>query len=175
MKSPSKTPRQRPPAARQAPQAQAPQTTATPPPSVAELAAALQVTPRRIGQLRKSGLPTASISEALAWRSAQHKTDSSEQLRKERILLVREQREKAKIENEARRGELIECGRVQDSIVQIVSAAKSEFMKLTSDLPPILAGESAPAIQKKLRAAIIAVLTRLSNECDKAYSTNTDI
>lgn len=65
--------------------------------------------------------------------------------------------------------DLVPIGEVKDSIFKIVSAARGELLKLTSDLPPQLSGATAPAIQKKLRAEIIAILTRLSDDCDAAY------
>jgi len=70
---------------------------------------------------------------------------------------------------QAFRRDLVPIGEVKESIVKIVSAARGEFLKLTSDLPPQLSGKTPPAIQKILRAAIVAVLTRLSNDCDAAY------
>jgi hypothetical protein len=143
--------------------------------AIVALSAALNITTSHCHKLLRGGMPDG-IAEAQAWRSARAAGDDSAQtLRRERILLVREQRERARIENEVRRGELIEAGVVKQGVIAIVSAAKGEFLKLASELPPQLCGESAPAIGKKLRAAIIGVLTTLSDSSNDAYGTTTSV
>ena len=64
---------------------------------------------------------------------------------------------------------LIPVGEVKDSIVRIVSAARAELLKLTSDIPPQVEGLGAAEIQKILKAEVTAILARLSNDCEKAY------
>jgi hypothetical protein len=70
---------------------------------------------------------------------------------------------------QAFRRDLIPIGEVKDNIVKMVSAARAELLKLASDLPPQLAGSTAPELQKKLRAEIVAILTRLSDDCEAVY------
>jgi len=148
-------------------------TTRRPRGTVKTLAEGLGITRRAVSSALLAGMP-ADLDAARQWRLVRVSGDDSAQtLRRERILLVREQREKAKLENEVRRGQLIDISKVQESVVNLVTSAKAELLKLTSDLPPILAGETAPAIQKKMRAAIIAILTNLSNGCDEQYQTDT--
>ena len=80
-------------------------------PTIAELAAALDVTGRRVSQLKADGMPCETLAAALAWRAAKTEvTDSVEELRLQRIQLVREQRVRAEIFNQVRRGELINMG-----------------------------------------------------------------
>jgi len=171
MKNTIKKPRQLPqdaPHAPHAPSKQAVALTAIPTPSTAQLATVLGVSTRRIAQLRKSGLPCDSVAAAVEWRAAQHTTDTAEELRRQRIKLIESQRRKIDLENFARSGELVPFGSVKESLVGITSRARGELLRMASDLPPILAGETAPAIQKKLRAAIVAALTKLSDDCAKA-------
>ena len=138
-------------------------------PTTKSLAEALNVSPRRVSQLRAAGMPCTSISEALEWRAKQetshaNKSDSAEQLRRERIQLVKSQREKIDIENRVRRGELISGAEVQNQATRVYSRVRGELLRLASDLPPRLAGLSEGPMQGLIRAAIVEILTDLSNE-----------
>ncbi len=169
MKPSSKTPRQRPQDAPQSRQTKAPQPTPTRPPSVAELAAALEVSNRRIGQLKKSGLPTDSLEAALAWRQAQATTSSAEQLRQERVKLVRSQRAKIDLDNRIRNRDVIPIGEVKEGTIRTYTAVKNAFQKFAEDLPPRLSGLEPEGIQQILRDEIHAILSRLSDSTHKLF------
>ena len=169
MKPSSKTPRQRPQDAPQSRQTKAPQPTPTRPPSVAELAAALEVSNRRIGQLKKSGLPTDSLEAALAWRQAQATTSSAEQLRQERVKLVRSQRAKIDLDNRIRNRDVIPSGEVKEGILRVVGTLKNSLYKLTNDVPPRLSGLDESDIQEILRVEIDRMLTALSDASHKLF------
>jgi phage terminase Nu1 subunit (DNA packaging protein) len=118
-------------------------------------------------------MPCHSIEAAAAWKQAQSGSAdySVENLRKERIQLVKSQREKIDIENAARRGELIEISVVREGIIRIVTEAKMKFLRLPNDLPPKMEGCLAATIGKILRAEIISILTELSADLAKPYPT----
>lgn len=67
----------------------------------------------------------------------------------------------------AEAGELMPLGQVKEAMIRIVSETRGELLKLTSELPPQLTGETAPAIQKKLRAEITGILQRLHDNFEK--------
>jgi hypothetical protein len=133
------------------------------PPTLKQLASALQVGVRRVTQLKQDGLPTNSVEAALAWRAAQIDTNSVEKLRAERILLVQEQRAKIALENQVRRNELIPAGQVQAAAHAVADVSRSRLMKLAADLPPRLEGLSATAMQKVIRDAVTEVCRYLSD------------
>ena len=144
----------------------------SPPPTIKALAAALQLSARRIRQLRDSGMPVDSISAALDWRklhSPASCSDSAEQLRLERIKLVREQRTAREIENAKLRRELVSAGEVVADISRVVAASRDQLLKLSADLPPRLDGLSPARMQTVIREAVIAILERLSDETSELY------
>jgi len=136
---------------------------------VAELAAALEVSNRRIGQLKKSGLPTDSLEAALAWRQAQATTSSAEQLRQERVKLVRSQRAKIDLDNRIRNRDVIPIGEVKEGTIRTYTAVKNAFQKFAEDLPPRLSGLEPEGIQQILRDEIHAILSRLSDSTHKLF------
>lgn len=143
-----------------------------PAPTIADLAAALKLSARRIRQLRDAGMPTNSVPAALEWRKSNSPascSDSAERLRLERIALVKEQRISREIENAKLRRELVSAGEVQQDIARVCSAARDQFLKLSNDLPPRLLGLSEAKMSVIIRAAVIDVLTRLSDETSELY------
>jgi len=129
------------------------------------LCTTLGLSKRRVSTLLAQGMPDQPQA-ALAWRKGNH--DSSvQELRQERIRLVVEQRKRAEIENAVRRGELMPLGDVKEAMVRIMSETRGELLKLTSDIPPQITGLDAPAIQKKLRTEITAILKRLHDSFEK--------
>jgi hypothetical protein len=88
------------------------------------LAAALGITTRRVTSLLNAGMPD-TVPEALQWRAARETSDSSTgALRRERILLVRAQRERVTTENAVRAGELISTAEVRQSVYRVCRAVR---------------------------------------------------
>lgn len=135
------------------------------------LAAALNVSTRRVGQLLAAGMPD-TVAEAVEWKRQRESGDTSaEALRGERIQLVRAQRERAVIENKIRLREFVDAGEVRESMTRIYSAVRGELLKLPTEISPRLEGLQPTAICKLLRDEIIDILTRLSDENSKLYQT----
>jgi hypothetical protein len=65
--------------------------------------------------------------------------------------------------------ELIPVGEARQSMTRCVSAARAELLKMSSDLPPRLAGLGEAQIQKEIREAVVEVLTRLADETNELY------
>lgn len=66
--------------------------------------------------------------------------------------------------------ELVDAGEVRQSITKVVSAARGALLKLSSDLPPRLAGLSEAKMQPVIRAEIIEILTVLADETSILYA-----
>jgi hypothetical protein len=140
------------------------------PPTHAEIAAAMGLSPRRVRQLKAEGMPDHCLSAALAWRQVNTApTDSAERLRQERIKLVIEQRTAKELENQRLRRELVPAGEVVADLSRVVSGVRGEFLKMAADLPPKLAGLSESQMQPVIRHCVIEILTRLSNETSELY------
>ena len=113
-----------------------------PPGTITALADALGVSKRRIAQLIEAGMPDDPES-ALAWKAEKEGGDgSSDQLRKERILLVRAQREKIELEMKVKRGELVPKSAQAEAFEMIGVLTKTMLQRLEAELPPILEGMS---------------------------------
>ena len=69
--------------------------------------------------------------------------------------------------------ELVPSGEVRESMTAVYSVVRAEMLKLTSDLPPQIAGLGEAKIQSILRTAIVDILTRLSDSQSKLF-TNED-
>ena len=67
--------------------------------------------------------------------------------------------------------ELLPANEVRERIIHCVSAVRSEFLKIPSELPPRLSGLSESKMQKILRDEIHAILTRLSDDAGKLFET----
>jgi len=141
-------------------------------PSQETLASAIGVSRRRIRQLIASGMPTSTLAAALAWRKAETVSDSADELRRARIALVKSQRERIEIENARLRGELAPMGKVCEIILQCVSCTRAELLKLTSELPPRLAGLDEVGMQRILRDEIHGVLARLSDSSAEMFEAH---
>jgi hypothetical protein len=66
--------------------------------------------------------------------------------------------------------ELVPSGEVRESITRAVSVSRGELLKLSSDLPPKLEGLPPAKMQVIIRAAVIDVLARLSDETRDLYA-----
>jgi hypothetical protein len=108
---------------------------------------------------------------AIRWKADRESNDASPAaLRRERILLVRAQSERLEMETKVRMGELICAAEVKQSVYRVCRACRDEFLKLAAnDIPPRLEGCNAAQIQKILKAEVIAILTRLSDESANAF------
>ncbi len=75
-----------------------------------------------------------------------------------------------KLELAQRAGELISIGDAKEAVTRIVSAARAEFLKMTSDLPPLIAGLPEPKIHGVIRETVIDILQKLSEGMDEIYA-----
>ena len=129
------------------------------------LVAALGVSKRRVSALLKEGMPD-TVEGALAWRKQEDCSDSAEQLRRERILLVREQKTKAAIENQKARKELLPLTEVNARDVAIGAAMNAALRALENELPALCLGlrleRSRPIVKDKVRAIQAMLADKLS-------------
>jgi phage terminase Nu1 subunit (DNA packaging protein) len=119
-----------------------------------ELCQALNLGKRRVSELLRQGMPDTPQA-ALAWRDARESDDSATALRKERIGLLKAQREAAEIANKKARGELVSRTEVETDTVRIASAMKAMLRALEVQLPQLCLGltlsQSAPLVRQRLR------------------------
>ena len=65
--------------------------------------------------------------------------------------------------------ELIDIGEVRQAGTRAASAARGELLKLSSDLPPRLAGLSEAKMQPVIRAEVVEILGRLADATSSIY------
>lgn len=123
----------------------------------------LGVSKRRVSQLLTLGMPEDPVA-ALEWKTAREDgDDSSNALRKERILLVRAQREKIEHELRVKNEQTISRAEVVESITRVYSVVRNRLLQFSNELPPRLDGLGPAAMAQVLRDEVIAVLTDLSS------------
>ena len=119
-----------------------------------ELCQALNLGKRRVSELLRQGMPD-DPQAALAWRDARESDDSATALRRERIGLVKAQREAAEIANKKALCDLVSRAEVETDTVRIASAIKAMLRAFEVQLPQICLGltlsQSAPLVRQRLR------------------------
>ena len=129
-------------------------TTRRPAGTLDALSKALKLTKRQIGTLLLQGMPD-TVTEAVAWRQAEHSSDSAEQLRRERILLIRQQRLRVEVENARVKGELIPRDAVKLSDTKIGCAVRAFSKAVENELPALCLGlgleRSRPLVRSRMR------------------------
>jgi hypothetical protein len=135
---------------------------------------------RRDGRDCPRRLPTGEPLEAWkAWfaanadagRSNQKPSKTKEALQCEKLQI---DIARATIDLDIARGKLIPADEARESMTRVVSGARAFFLKIPGDIAPQLEGLPAATIQKRLRAAIVDVLTMLSRETAEIYQKPTD-
>lgn len=136
--------------------------------TLTDLAEALGVSKRRVSQLLEAGMPEDPV-EALEWRAQKEGGDgSNEQLRKERILLVRAQREKIELEMKVKRGELLPRAAQGEAFEMIGVLTKTMLQRMEAELPPILEGMSPAKMTTLIREKGREILEETSNAEQRA-------
>ena len=147
----------------------------SPIPKNSELAAALNVTVRRVGQLKAENMPGDSIPAALAWRNQKQSGDSTaDALRAERIRLLRAQAERHEQENLVRSGQLLELGQVKNDCLIVCGKARDRFLSMSNELPPKLTGLATEKIAEIIHIEVTGTLEALCRDFTRLYSTNMD-
>jgi hypothetical protein len=126
------------------------------PPTTAALAAALEITGRRVSQLKLAGMPVHSIEAALEWRRAQHGSDdSAAELRRRRIALLRQQERRARIEADLSEGKLVSRAEAEAEFRGIAHVLNVFARRLENEIPQLCLGlpldRSRPAVVALIR------------------------
>jgi len=122
--------------------------------TVTKLAKTLGFTPRHTGTLLNKGMPD-TLTEARQWLLDRDDTDTAAALRRERIGLLKAQREAAEIANKKAQGELVSRTEVETDYVRIASATQAFLRKLERELPQLCLGltlsQSMPLVRRRMR------------------------
>lgn len=153
------------------------------PVSVEEVAKALNLTTRRVQQLKAEGMPTAGrgqyeLGPCMAWyiRYLQSKLDKlgpntnpeTPDLLVEKTRLAKEQGDKIALENAIKRGQLVYADDVSRIWADHISSAKSKILVIPSKLGPQLVNiDNANVIAGKLRDELDAALAELAAADDE--------
>jgi hypothetical protein len=132
------------------------------PPTTAALAAALEITGRRVSQLKLAGMPVHSVAAAQAWRRAQHGSDdSAAELRRRRIALLRQQERRARIEADLSEGLLMSRAEAEAEFRGIAHCLNAFARRLENEIPPLCLGlgleRSRPLVKLAIREMMEAI------------------
>lgn len=146
------------------------------------VAKALNITPRRVQQLKKEGLPSAGrgqyeLGPCMAWyirflqqaleKRGPNVSEDNSDLVNERVKLTREQREKIALENEIRRGQLADMEQVRMAWGNHITRAKARILAMPSKLSPMLLNVAdTNVIQQRIKSECYAALTELAESSD---------
>lgn len=149
---------------------------------VQAVAKALNLTPRRVQQLKAEGMPSIGrgqyeLGPCMAWyiRYLQSKLDKlgpntnpdTPDLLAEKTRLAREQGDKLAIENSIKRGELVYVSEVVSTWSNHIASCRAKLLGLPTKVAPQLVNQTnANAIAGKLRDEIDAALYELSEGTD---------
>jgi phage terminase Nu1 subunit (DNA packaging protein) len=153
------------------------------PVNIAAIANALNLTTRRVHQLKQEGLPTVGrgqyeLGPCMAWyirylqnalekRGPNVNADTPD-LIAERTRLAKEQGDKLAIENSIKRGELVYVSDVISVWSEHISGAKAKLLSLPSKVAPQLVNQpNANVIAGRIREEIDIVLTELAESHDE--------
>lgn len=131
---------------------------------------------KAIGKQRHRMASDAKIPEGDSAGDAQTLEEIEDEIRKSKdievIKILKAKLDALKVTVSIRKEtrELIDVGEVRQSITKIVSAARGELLKLSSDLPPRLAGLGEAKMQPLIRSEIVEILTRLADESGSLYA-----
>lgn len=151
--------------------------------NVEAVAKALNLTPRRVQQLKAEGLPTVGrgqyeLGPCMAWyiRYLQGKLDKlgpntnaeTPDLVAEKTRLAKEQGDKIALENAIKRGQLVYADEVERVWADHISSAKSKILVIPSKLGPQLVNiDNANVIAGKLRDELDEALAELAASDDE--------
>ena len=150
---------------------------------VDEVARALNLTPRRVQQLRAEGLPSIGrglyeLGPCMAWyirylqgllekRGPNVNADTPD-LIAERTRLAKEQGDKLAIENSIKRGELVYVSDVVQAWSEHISGAKAKLLSLPSKVAPQLVNQpNANVIAARIREEVDTALIELAESNDE--------
>lgn len=153
------------------------------PVNVDAIAKALNLSTRRVHQLKAEGLPTVGrgqyeLGPCMAWyiRYLQSKLEKlgpntnpeTPDLLVEKTRLAKEQGDKIALENAIRRGQLVYADEVSRVWADHISSAKSKILVIPSKLGPQLVNiDNANVIAGKLRDELDAALAELAASDDE--------
>lgn len=152
------------------------------PVDVGTIANALNLSTRRIHQLKAEGLPTVGkgqyeLGPCMAWyirylqaaleKRGPNVNPDTPDLLAEKTRLAREQGNKLSIENSIKRGELVYVSDVISAWADHISSCRAKLLGLPTKVAPQLVNQTnANAIAGKLRDEIDTALTELSESAD---------
>lgn len=123
-------------------------------PTLADIASKLEVSTRRVSQLKELGMPVHSIEAALAWRMEQEmknaSSGSADELRRAKIRHTLAMAEKSELELSIRRGEFILRSEKEQDDAKIALAVASMLKALVQNLPPLVYGLSSQSCIAKI-------------------------
>ena len=143
--------------------------------AIKALAISLGLTPRRCQQLLSAGMPEEPALAA-QWRAEKENSDTAASLRRERIKLVRVQREKIEVELGLAKNEVISRAAVKLSDEGIAYAVSAFARKIENELPPLVLGlplERSRPICKQAVREMLAMLKDKQSEFWAAHPETT--
>jgi hypothetical protein len=114
----------------------------------------LNLSKRRVSELLKQGMPS-DPQGAVEWRNAKENDDSTAELRRRRIALLREQERLARIKADEADGLLISRAEVERQHVAIAMATQAFLRRWEREIPALCLGlslsQSMPLVKARTR------------------------
>jgi len=145
-----------------------------------ELAQLLCLTPRRIQQLAKEGMPKSGrasyplkecVRFYVSYLQSLAEEYSSESITAEKLRLTRAQARRAEVEAAKAEGAALEAEQVRHESMILAGEIKEAFLALDGRLAPKLVGKSAGEIKLIIGDAVAEALNEVAERIEKHAST----
>ena len=130
------------------------------PPTLAEIAADLNISTRRVSQLKEEGMPIHTLEAARQWRSDKTKEgggDLKDQLTQARIKLVKEQERRIKLENDEAVGKTVSRADCVEAWIRAGTAINSALRAASIEIPRVCMGLNLEQATPKAKAKMAEI------------------
>ncbi len=136
----------------------------------ADKAASLGVSSRTLREWQKAGLSETEMQDRAARQK--ERAGASSSMAEARLRKLQAEAQLKELELEKQRGELISIAEVLEGVARIGAATRSAIVRMEADLPPMLEGLTAPAMQRVVRQVVDQVLGELSDQGNKLVESD---
>ena len=133
-----------------------------------EIAGLLDITPQRVQQLTKEGLPRKSrgeypVKSCVKWyvNYLRNKADT-DTITANKLRLVKAKAEKAELENQKIKSDLVSKEEIRKEAMMIAAIVKESLQSIPGRLSPLLENKRTGEIKKELQFEVIQTLNLLA-------------
>lgn len=146
--------------------------------SLSEIADLLLLTPQRITQLVKEGMPRTDRNEyplkpcVSFYIEYLRKQSTSGSIAQEKIKLYRAKAKKAELEVMALENAIIPVDEAKQQFFELLTKIKTLFLDMPGKLAPVLAEKNSAYIKAQIEKTILLTLNQIADETKETFDTD---